>query len=63
MTFYLRKLEHNTLKNMKKDIKKQDPMLISNLVKELKTWSLRSCENVKPFKIKKSRNLCKFEIW
>ncbi len=29
-------------------------MLISNLVKELKTWSLRSCENVKSVKIKKA---------
>jgi hypothetical protein len=25
-------------------------MLISNLVKELITWSLRNCENVKPVK-------------
>jgi hypothetical protein len=27
-------------------------MLISNLVKELKTWSLRNSESVKPVKIK-----------
>jgi hypothetical protein len=36
-------------------------MLILNLVKELKTWSLRNCENVNPVEIKKTKK--SMQIW